>query len=111
MARNGYTNRPVQDTGAISHEFIEVGTTPAEVLASRRNSLGVRAVALCHDRREQPGFTVAFVAPQDSVMKTGRAVTMDSAFQGLKMEHEIYLPSAAAKMTGCSWLGEHGTLP
>ncbi|MFN8575118.1 MAG: hypothetical protein U0132_23900 [Gemmatimonadaceae bacterium] len=104
VARNGYTDVPVQDTGAIAHEFIEPGATPREVLSYRRHSLGSRGVTLCHDRREQPGFTVGFAAPADTVMQVGRAVTMDSSFRGVKMEHQTYLPRAAAATVGCAWI-------
>jgi hypothetical protein len=104
VARNGYTDLPVTDTTAVASEFIEVGTTPREVLAHRRNSLARRAVVLCHDRRERPGFTVGFVAPDDTAMAVGRAVTMDSTFGQLRMEHEDYLPRVAASSPGCAWI-------
>jgi hypothetical protein len=109
IARNGYTDLAVEDTSAISHESIEVGTTPKEVLEHRRGSLARHGVVLCHDRRDASGFTVGFVAPGDTSMKVGRAVTMDSTWGQIRMEHQDFLPSAAAAMPGCARLVAHVT--
>jgi hypothetical protein len=101
IARNGYTDLPVLDTTGISRELIEPGTTATEILGSRRASLGRRAVVFCHDRRETPGFTVGFVSPGDTTLKIGRAVTMDSAFGQVRIEHVAFLPGVAVTMPGC----------
>ena len=104
VARNGYGTRNALDTARIAHEFIEVGSTMAEVLASRRNSLDPTAVVLCRERRGGPGFTVAFVPPSDSTLRVGRAVTMDPMLHEVRMEHQDYLPATAASMPGCARL-------
>jgi hypothetical protein len=105
VARNGYTDSIVEDTTHLSHEFIEVGRTAKAVLQYRRGSLTSHGVLLCHDRRDTPGFTVGFAAPGDTAMKVGRAVTMDTAFGQLKIEHEGFLLGVAATMPRCAWLG------
>lgn len=110
VARNGYTDLPVRDTTSIAHEFIEVGPTPAELLKHRQNSLARKSVVLCHNRRDQPGFTVGFVAPADTIMNVGRAVSMDSSFREPRMEHPVYLPRAAAQMAGCAWIVAAGSV-
>ena len=103
VARNGYTDLPVADTSVIARESIEFHVTIRDLLAHRQNSLGRRAVVVCHRAKgRSPGFTVGFLAPDPADSSVGRAVTMDTAFRALRVEHVGYLVARArADSTEC----------
>ena len=104
VARNGYTNAPADDSTLIAYEFIAPGRGAVEILKHRHNTLAPRAILLCHDRRERPGFTIAFARPGDSALSQARAVTMDTSLDKLRIEHVDFLPRVAAESPGCAWL-------
>jgi hypothetical protein len=104
VLRNGYTDAPVTDSTLLAHEFIEPGGSALEVLQHRRSTLAARAILLCNDRRDHPGFTVAFAYRGDTAYSQARAVTMDTSFGGLRIEHVDFLPRVAATSPGCTWL-------
>ncbi|HEY0779783.1 MAG TPA: hypothetical protein VGD56_17580 [Gemmatirosa sp.] len=89
VARNGYTDLAPADATQLADESIEVGTTTVEVLASRRGTLARRAAAVCRGTPgAAAGYTVAFAAAGDRARRYGTAVTMDSAFGQLRVQHQ-----------------------
>ena len=96
VARNGYTDlAPVADSTQLASESIEFAPSVAELLASRRNTLGRRAAVVCREAPRGAGYTVGFAAPGDRARREGRAVTMDASFGALRVEHQVYLLSEA----------------
>ena len=91
-ARNGYTEIPLADTSVVATESIEYSDSR---LAIRRNSLGRRAVVVCRGSIRGPGYTAGFLAPNRADTVLGRAVTMDSTFRALRVEHRDYLVARA----------------
>ena len=90
VARNGYTDASPADSAELAGEFIEYAPTVAKLLASRRNTLSRHAAVVCRGAPYGPGYTVGFAAPDTREVDEGRAVTMDSTFAGLKVEHQGY---------------------
>ncbi|HKG93140.1 MAG TPA: hypothetical protein VKA84_14645 [Gemmatimonadaceae bacterium] len=106
VARNGYTDLPVADTGAVASESIERAASVAELLAERRSSLSRRAAVVCRGARRGSGYTVGFTDPARADTLVGRAVTMDTAFRALRVEHPDYLiAQRRANVAECRPLG------
>jgi hypothetical protein len=95
IARNGYTDLLPADTALLAGESLEETASWSEALAERRNTLGRHAVVLCRGARGRPGYTVAFVAPGDTALRSGRAVMMNADFSGLVVQHQGFAPIAA----------------
>jgi hypothetical protein len=102
ITRNGYTDRaPTVDSAQIAHEPIEFGTDLRTELQQRHSTLEERAFGVCSGSpRDSTGFTVVFRYRTNS--GAARAVTMDSLFARLRVEHQDFLPSAVAQRKyGC----------
>ena len=111
IARNGYIDRPVTDTAAMAPESIELGHSPLGWLAARHNTLAPRAVVVCRGAKRGPGFTVGFLRP-GSDTTVGRAVTMDTMFQALRVEHvDFSVARARADTSTCRRPGSWGGGP
>lgn len=104
VARNGYTTAPATERlDRIAWETVEEPLPPAEIVALRRGELEPRAEWLCtlrFLRLREPGFTVGFRLRSTPLIDTLqmhrnfpsldtllRAVTMDTMFSDLRMEH------------------------
>jgi hypothetical protein len=100
VSRNGYTDLPpVADSAQLAHESIELAQPAAALVAARRNTLARRAALVCAGAKRAAGYTVAFLAPGDTTAGSGRAVTMDTAFADLRVEHVGFLPRVALRDT------------
>jgi hypothetical protein len=91
IERNGYTEKP--PTLPISHESLERGGSRERILELRRATLKLPAYGYsCGDS----GCVVIFrYLKPDPERAVGRAVTMNSSGQGLRVEHQDIFLSAA----------------
>ena len=98
VARNGYTDLP-PDRANLTGESIEWSSDVDMLLRLRRDSLerrayGVRPVG----KVGRPGWTVVFRHKEhDAPDNTGRAVTMDSDFRNLRVQHQDFFLAAVEK--------------
>ena len=95
VVRNGYTDQPVADSSELASESIEHARSIGDLVADRRNSLSRYAAVVCRYGRRGPGYTVGFSAPGHPGGSLGRAVTMDTSFSDLRVEHVAYLLARA----------------
>lgn len=91
IQRNGYTDKAA--TLPISYESLERGGSDGKILELRHATLKLPAYGYtCGDS----GCVVIFrYAKEDPKRRVGRAVTMDRGGQGLRIEHQDILLSAA----------------
>jgi hypothetical protein len=102
VAANGYTDRAVVDTTLVVGAFLDVGSSASHWLPGRRNTLKARSEVVCPQSwHSAKGYTVGFASPSDTVREYGRAVTMDEAFQHIRIEHVTYLLKRAMQDSTC----------
>jgi hypothetical protein len=99
VVRNGYTDVPPPDTSEMVGESLEFRLSARDKLADRQGTLRRRAVVFCRGDRGRPGYTIGFAAPGDSVMELGRAVTMDTLFGSLVVQHQMFVVARALRDT------------
>ena len=111
VRRNGYTVAPpTNDTAQIASESIELAESFADLFQQRRGKLQPTAYGVCRGSGWR-GYTVVFpYRPEgyrDGVaqaeLRTGaRAVTMDSAYRDLRVEHRtMALATVDEGLHGC----------
>lgn len=101
IIENGYTDLPpTDDKKKIVFESIEWTENVEEILKSRHNTLQKKAYGILKGRKGgTDGFTVVFLYVDKSVIKTGRAVTMDSDGTNIRVEHvNIFLKAVERKL-------------
>jgi hypothetical protein len=125
ITRNGYTDNPaVTDTTQLAFESIEVAATLADLRAGRRGMLEPQAYGICRDVGRYAFIVVFRYAPRAfgrtvplDRTTTGRAVTMDSALTGLRVQHQDFnLAAVEVPYVGCrrvdqSWLASRFCVP
>ena len=111
VRRNGYTlASAIGDSAQIASESIELARSFAHLLEQRHGTLQSTAYGVCRDS-VWAGFTVVFAyrperfpdsASEANQRTSSRAVTMDSAYQHLRVEHrEMALATVDQGRHGC----------
>ena len=104
VSRNGYTLLRPADPARVAREPLDSALSVDALLARRRGTLDPRAVAVCRTPPDGTGFAfmVGFAYRAEYPPPNGRAVTMDSAFADLRMQHRgISLISALGDTAHC----------
>jgi hypothetical protein len=92
VARNGYTDLPPNRSN-LSHETVETADGIEGMLLDRFDMLEPRAYGFAYGRSGGSGYTVVFRYTNrmgDYSKEVGRAVTMDTDFQNLRVEHKDF---------------------
>jgi hypothetical protein len=102
IARNGYTDvDEAVDPGRIASESIEYASSLEQLLAWRRGTLRARAFGTCVSDKAERAFTVVFEYAEGG-SANGRAVTMSSTFDNLRVQHSDFILSAVTERRhGC----------
>ncbi len=107
---NGYTDAPASsDSARLAYESIEWGSTTAEILSHRHNSLRPNADIVCFNAAsDTQRYLIVFLRSTDSTK--ARAVTMDSAYYHMRMQHrDVRLDYVSSHSPSCfPALGKHG---
>jgi hypothetical protein len=125
IARNGYTQvEPTTTLELIASESVEDDTALSALLEHRHNQLGPSAIVVCPGRvirRTEPGWTVAFgvtkeYLPDSMAQRMGirdleRAVTMDTTFGELRMEHMPFDRALHTQNGNCRELSHRNGAP
>ncbi len=100
IIENGYTDLPaMSDKKNLVFESIEWSSDVEEILKERHNTLQKKAYGILNGRKGNTvGFTVVFLFVDNSIKKTGRAVTMDLDGKNIRVEHvDIFLKAVQKK--------------
>ncbi len=99
IVRNGYTDLP-PDKNHLSYETVEMADSLDQLLQWRHDTLEPKPYGLCYNGRmgTKGGWTFVFRSKGQATEKNlplGRAVTMNSKFEDLLVEHKDFpLPNA-----------------
>lgn len=104
VKRNGYTESPAEKD-KLNYEIEEPSTDIEVILKSRRNTLEPKAFGISSHSKSGEGWTVIFKYNEEylktvtdmDLSNRGRAVTMNSNFEEITMQHKDFFLEYAEK--------------